>query len=257
MEANPNKKLVLFAFVLATLSTGLFFAILLNKQNKIDNPLSKPSQLDFYEFSSLLAKNDYNSLALLTGITDLTGQLQNFNNVSKITNNQISFENSNNKNYYAEYAEPIVLDGGFKILLNFDTQNTESSIILSGQESSQTTNWWQDIIRIYIGYNKDEGKNYLSVHNGQQENSVYYYMFDKQDKSQSIILEFLNQIGSVMIIKNGMGQYLTEINFANDKNLGLENGLFPYSSLKIGVSMAPNSTLILNKLYLYQANRYN
>lgn len=253
MATSSTKKLILLVAVLLSISISLFFYAIFNQNIRTENLPTNPEKLDFYEFSALLATDDYSSLAILAGTIDLTGQFQNFANVTTIKNNRITFENQNKKNYYAEYAEPIVLEGAFRILLNFDSHNTNSSIILSGREGSQDSEWWQDVIRVYIGYNKDEDKNYLSINNGQQEQSVYYYLFEKKTKNQSIILEFADQIGSVMIIKNSVGQYLADVNLTADKELGLENGLFPYSSMKIGISLPPdNGRLKINQLLFFQ-----
>ncbi len=242
MATNKTKVLIALVFFLLLITLGLSSKLLNTDENKPEPQIQSQKTLDFYQFSQLLATNNYASLALLSGALDLK---------PLITKNTIVF-NSSKQDYKTQFINPIVLNSSFKILLNFDNQNTKSEVILSGKENLQTNVWWEHIHQLRVGYNSK--KLYLSLFNGLQPNSAYYQELDLVSPP-ILILEFNDSKGSGVIIKDVSGQELTNIVIANNPELEMKEGLFPYSNLQIGINLPPQGKLKLNQFWFYEFER--
>jgi len=196
------------------------------------------SMLNFYELSLLLVDEDLNAVANLVGVKNLLG----------LTNN---FQFYNQKDYYyTDFTEPIAVTSKFKLMFNFDNQNTGSQLIISGKNNLQDNQWWENIYQLRIGYSN---KNLvLSLLNGKKQNSIYYQQIKDIGKDQTFVIEFSDEYASSFSIKNLQGDTLAKVNLL-DSLYEMPTGLLPYRSFKIGVNLPPkNGKLTLNKLLLYE-----
>jgi len=250
---TANKRIAVLVLVLLFVSLGLGgYIYLLKQQGKIRAGQSF-DQWNFYELSSLLASDSDEQIALIAGVKDIKASFANFELAKQNKDNLFILANPSKENYAGEFSEPIVNSGPFRILFNFDNRNTDSEIILSGKDNWQDNEWWQNIHELRIGYNNEEGGYYLSLLNGQEEHSCWYQFLEKTLPRQSLILEFANSQGQAFWLKDTAGNVLVEVSLIKEDDLKMEGGLFPYSSMKVGVNLPPKGgKLILHKLLYYQ-----
>ena len=256
MATNKTKVLIALVFLLLMITLGLSGKLLNANKNKINSQNKDLNSLNFYEFSQLLADYNYDDLSILVGVKDLKPLMPTEDLVKQKNKQYLDWKNSNNQKYIGAFSSPIIVDKGFKLLINFDNQNTNSEIVLSGKESLYSNYWWQDIHQLRIGYNNGEGL-FLNFLNGQQEQSTKYLNFQEFSPGDSILLEFTDPYGQQIKLMDIYGHLIYEINLAQEKELDLPNGLFPYANLKIGINLEPKGKLRLYKLYLYELNNPN
>jgi len=247
-----NKTLIAAVIFLFLILLGLnSYLILLNKIH-ISIPSQDTGKLDFFEFSTMLANNSADDIALIAGVRDLRPLLANFNALTQKSGNKLQFTNPYKENYYGEFTEPIILNSGFRLLLNFSTQNTDSEIVFYGKENLQENEWWENIHQLRIGYNNEEEGYYLSLLNGKKEGSCWYQILENTKPGQTLILEFANNTGQAFWVKDTFGKILVQLDLTAERDLQMAQGLFPYSTFKIGLNLPPkDGKLILNKLFSY------
>jgi len=250
METNKSRRLIALVLALFIITLGLGSFLIIRNQDEPERQTQDSQKLNFYEFSQLIARRDYDTLALLLGAKDLKPVLKKFAIAKPGSKPKVTFVNPDEYDYMGEMSEPIVNESGFRLLINFDNQNTGSEIILSGRENLQTKSWWSGIHQLRIGYNNNN-EWYLNIHNGRQENSVYYLTINKIKPRITFILEFVDTNGSRILIKDTSGQELAVVDISANKDLKMPSGLFPYSDLKVGVNLPPQGKLIINKILYY------
>lgn len=251
METNSSKALGLITLILLAIAIALFsYTSLLWRYGKIQDS-SSLAQLNFMELSSLVRQPDLGEVALLLGVRDLKTALPSDESIYLNRQEQLVISN-NNPYWFSKISEPIVTNGPFKVLLNFNTQYTNSELILVGQSNSPTDEWWEGIRELRVGYNNEHKGYYLRLLNGLQENSCWYEILKDTTPSDSIILEFANALGQVLTVRDTAGEILGEVNLLEKKDLQMESGLFPYSTLRVGVSVEPKvGKIVISKMYLY------
>lgn len=251
-KTTKNQGLIILIIGLIIIFLGLnsYLFVQNNTANIAEN--NHDEFTNFFELSALISSNSAYDVALVYGAKDLKPYLNDFRALSDNQAQTLIFKNPEKKSYYGELTEPITLNSGFRLLLNFDNQTTDSEIVISGKENLQKNDWWQDIHQLRIGYNKEEKGYYVSLLNGQKEGSAWYQILKNTKPGESMILEFANSQGQGLLIKNIGGQILTELKAEEMTSLEMRDGLFPYSSLKIGINLPPsNEKLIINKFFLY------
>lgn len=237
---TPNLPKSQLMLVLVLLVFVLISILSLAKQQsyKVTSPNTSQAQ-EFFELSALLADSP-TDLALLMGTKNLKPLMRNL-------------PQSNDKpNYYSQLSDPIVINSGFKILLNFTEHNTNSQLIISGRENLQNNRWWENIYQLRLGYSKENKGLVISLLNGQKPNSIYYQIFKEIKKNQSFVLQFNDEFGSSFSLLDLTGNTLTTVNLL-EKKYQMPAGLFPYQSLQVGVNLTPKiGKLTINKFYLYE-----
>lgn len=256
MKMDKTKVLTNITFVLLLVAVLLFgYTSLTLKFTKAPKQ-TEPANLDLYEFSSLVTEPDLTDTGLLFGVRDLKKNLAVLDNFSLNQKNQLVYRNQD-KHWHNQTLEPIVLESPFKILINFSTQNTNSELLISGRLNLQNKEWWQDLIRISIGYSKETNKAYISVRDGQQEHSLKYFGLDKVKANESIILEFSDPYGTNMLIYDKDLELLASFE-SEDYRSSFPFGLFPERQLHLGINVSPkNGILLINKLLLYELGKNN
>ena len=251
-KTPKNQSLVFLILGLIIVFLGLNSYLFASKIKNYSYPNTDDSSLNFFELSALFKSSSAYDIALIYGARDLKPYLENFRAASSYQGKSLTFKNPEKESYYGEFTEPIIINSSFRLLLNFDNQNTESELILSGKDNLQNNNWWENIHQLRIGYNKEEKGFYLSLLNGQKEGSVWYKILANTKPSETLILEFTDFAGQGFLVKDVSGQVLAEIDSTELKSLDMAEGLFPYSSMKIGINLAPGAKLKLNKLLIWQ-----
>ena len=253
MQSHKNQKIIWVIITLLIVFLGLSCYIFVQNNSSKITENYHDEFTNFFELSALISSNSADDVALVYGAKELKPYLENFRAFSGYQGKSQIFKNPEQESYYGELTEPITLNSGFRLLLNFDNQTTDSEIIISGKESSQENNWWQDIHQLRIGYNKEEKGYYISLLNGQKEGSAWYQILENTKPGESLIFEFTNFQGESFLVKNMSGQILTQLDLTETNDLQMAQGLFPYSSMKIGINLPPdNGRLKINQLLFFQ-----
>lgn len=252
-KTTKNQGLIILIIGLIIIFLGLnsYLFVQNNTANIAEN--NHDEFTNFFELSALISSNSAYDVALVYGAKDLKPYLNDFRALSDNQAQTLIFKNPEKKSYYGELTEPITLNSGFRLLLNFDNQTTDSEIVISGKENLQKNDWWQDIHQLRIGYNTQEKGYYLSLLNGQKEGSAWYQILKNTKPGESLIFEFTNFQGESFLVKNMSGQILTQLDLTETKDLQMAQGLFPYSNMKIGINLPPdNGRLKINQLLFFQ-----
>lgn len=252
-KTTKNQGLIILIIGLIIIFLGLnsYLFVQNNTANIAEN--NHDEFTNFFELSALISSNSADDVALVYGAKDLKSYLKDFRALSANQAHTMLFKNPEQESYYGELSEPITLSSGFRLLLNFNNQTTNSEIVISGKENLQENNWWQGIHQLRIGYNKEEKGYYVSLLNGQREGSAWYQILKNTKPGESMILEFANSQGQGLLIKNIGGQILTELKAEEITSLEMRDGLFPYSSMKIGLNLPPdNGRLKIYQLLFFQ-----
>lgn len=251
-QNKQTQSLIALIFILIVITLGLSSYIIVNVHQEDYAFKTNQSEFDFLELSSLISQPNLNDIAFIAGVKDLKLKLSEFSTLQSQTENILTFVNKHPSHYVTEFSEPIVINSGFRLLFNFDNQNTDSQLIISGKENLQDNQWWENIHQLRIGYNNEEKGYYVSLLNGQKPNSIYYQIFKEIKRNQTFILKFNNEFGSSFSLLDLAGNTLTTVNLL-EKKYQMPVGLFPYQSLQIGVNLPPKiGKLTINKFYLYE-----
>lgn len=252
-KTTTNKGLIILITGLMIIFLGLNNYLFVQKNTANIAEIKSDEFMNFYELSALISSNSADDVALVYGAKDLKPYLKDFRALSANQAQTLLFKNPEKESYYGELGEPITLSSGFRLLLNFDNQTTDSEIVISGKENLQENDWWQDIHQLRIGYNKQEKGYYLNLLNGQKEDSIWYQILENTKPGQSLILEFVNSQGQSFVVKDVSGQILTQLALTETEDLQMAQGLFPYSNMKIGFNLPPGNGRLKIKQLLFFA----
>lgn len=206
------------------------------------------TELDFHNFMQVLNIKNYQDASLLLNIIDLKEYFSRQKNI-RVGDDKIQIT-SDADTWFGFDSNPIVLNCPFRILLNFSGQNDYTALVISGKINTPEKEWWQNINRLYIAYNQKYQSSVLELRDGNSPHSKSF-PFKNNINGSSLILEFSDHQGKQLSVYDTKGTLLAKINIAKLKDKHFPAGLFPNNKMYVGVLLAPNSKLVVNKLFYY------
>ena len=251
---NFNKQtiaLTVIILVLFVITLGLGLTINYSKLIRTIRTESN-NKLNFYEFTQLISSDDLEDLAVLINVKDLK-LLFHKDESAQRTKNNVLLINNNTNNWHGYDTRPIKINSDFRILLNFSGQNKDTAVTLSGQLSLPNQEWWENVHRMYITYNKKDKEFVLLIRDGTDlEKSEYISFCHGCLSNDTLIFKFADTQGKYLRIYNALGETVKEIDFTQLENASFPQGLFPNNQLFVGYNIPPYSELRINKLFFQQ-----
>ncbi len=162
-----------------------------------------------------------------------------------ISTDSVTFTNESD-DYYDTETPAIALTQPLRIKINgLEVKGSSfGAIKIRGIPDSQKA-WWKGTPRLYLFNN--QGYYRIGVRDGTMRGyNVFWDLPLKTSQTIQIIFEQLE--GKSFLVLNKKGRLIKRIDLTDQENLNLPNGLFPEGKAYFGISISPNSSLILSGL---------
>ncbi len=197
---------------------------------------------------------------LPAGFPDLTSQqvpwqpvdvMSNFhNNSTTIDKNQVTFANTSN-NYMDLEGLGMSLDSPFRFTAKMAPQNTDYGVVkFLGIPEPASGNWWEGINRLDVGI--QAGKLTLGIRDGTTEGYTETISLDIPS-NQAFTFVSNDPQGKSITILDKDGKEVQTIDVTSLPDVHLPDGLFAKKVLYLGLSSAPNSTLVVSSILFEKA----
>lgn len=149
-------------------------------------------------------------------------------------------------------SEPIAVRPPVKILFNIDSQNTGAALTITSKMNKNTDDWWENIWRLYISYNKYIGLLKMELRDGIAESrSSVFEIQAPPDSRGSFIMIFGRNNENDLEIYTGKGLLLETIHLSELEKTDFGDGFFSSGVMYIGANVPPKKRLIIYKLAWY------